>query len=376
VATLVSKRKNLPSSLLGLGNRITQKNRVAFSLAIIMLLSVGAPLAVPEGSKQFMPRFQEFSDPDGAFANLNLGVPTDTNSNPFFQELGTNGRQCVTCHQPSDAFSITPPHIRERFEATAGTDPIFRPADGANCPNADVATKQARLEAYSLLLSRGLIRVGIAVPGNADYKVVRVDNRYGCNATDVISMYRRPLPTTNLPFLSAIMFDGRESTPATNTTKILFDNYPGSLEADLEHQTVDATIIHAQGDGTRPTADEQRQIVNFEMKLFTAQIEDRLAGSLHRDGARGGPRYLSTLPFFVSINSSVHFLLPTFEQPGGQMTPGDGQFTSNIFDTYEQWAQINNDDYDARNRARRSIARGGAALQFSAHSNYRRRRHQ
>jgi hypothetical protein len=109
----------------------------------------------------------------------------------------------------------------------------------------------------------------------------------------------------------------RPRTPLRSSLTITRDR----LEADLEHQTVDATIIHSQGDGTRPTADEQRQIVNFEMKLFTAQIEDRLAGSLHRDGARGGPRYLSTLPFFVSINSSVHFLLPTFEQPGGQMTP-------------------------------------------------------
>src|SRR5205807_3901071 len=105
----------------------------------------------------------------------------------------------------------------------------------------------------------------------ADYQVMSVYNQYGCNATDVISVYRRPLPTTNLPFLSAVMFDGRESSPATGTTKIVYNNYPASLLNDLAHQSLDATVGHAQGDGTRPTLEEQKQIVDFETKLFTAQ---------------------------------------------------------------------------------------------------------
>ena len=67
------------------------------------------------------------------------------------------------------------------------------------------------------------------------------------------------------------MWDGRESTPLTGTTKIVNANYPGSLQSDLAHQSLDATVIHAQGDGTRPTPAEQQEIVNFEMALFTAQ---------------------------------------------------------------------------------------------------------
>lgn len=55
-----------------------------------------------------------------------------------------------------------------------------------------------------------------------------------------------------------------------------------------------------------------------------AQTEDRRAGDLHDDGAQGGPSVLFAQPFFISINSSVHFLLPAFEQPGGQVKPGDG----------------------------------------------------
>src|SRR5262249_39951998 len=150
-----------------------------------------------------------FQDPEGAFATVNTGGPTDTSTNPFFLDMGSNGRRCVTCHQPSDAWSVTPPHIQDRFNATRGTDPIFRPNDAATCPTADVATLDQRRDAYPLLLTRGLIRVGIGVPTNADYTVTSVYNQYGCNATDQISMYRRPLPTTNLPFLSSVMFDGR-----------------------------------------------------------------------------------------------------------------------------------------------------------------------
>src|SRR6266851_5011996 len=122
---------------------------------------------------------------------------------------------------------------------------LFRRFKYSRTPTALVSTLEERREAYSLLLSRGLIRIGIAVPANADFHVVSVYNPYGCNATDVFSMYRRPLPTTNLPFLSAVMFDGRESSPATGTIKIVYNNYPASLLSDLAHQSVDATVGHA-----------------------------------------------------------------------------------------------------------------------------------
>ena len=47
---------------------------------------------------------------------------------------------------------------------------------------------------------------------------------------------------------------------------------------------------------------------------------------------------------------------PVFEQPGGLVTPGDGQFTSNIFNLYDRWAQVWDNDEQAA--ARYSIARG------------------
>src|SRR5207253_9635007 len=101
--------------------------------------------------------------------------------------------------------------------------------------------------------------------------------------TGIMSMYRRPLPSTNLGFLTALMWDGREPS--------------------LAHQSVDATLIHAQG-GTAPTADQQAQIVAFETGIFTAQVFDNEAGDLDFGGATGGPVALSReiANFFVGVN--------------------------------------------------------------------------
>jgi hypothetical protein len=293
----------------------------------------------------FIPNGIFFPNPNGAsetYSTVNGGIDM---TGPFFQSLGTNGRTCGTCHQPSDGMSVSAQNVGRRFLFSQGQDPIFRTVDGSNCNhNIDVSTLEGRTAAYSLLRTRGLIRIPIAVPANANYQVVSVNNPYGCNESNVISMYRRPLPTTNLRFLSAVMFDGRESSAATGTTKIEYSNYPTSLLNDLAHQSTDATTVHAQGDGTRPTPDEQQQIVNFEMALSTAQIIDYSAGRLDAHGATGGPLPLTTQPFFISMNSSVRFLLPpplfNFEPPGGLVTPGDGQFTPAIFNPFDAWASM------------------------------------
>lgn len=70
------------------------------------------------------------------------------------------------------------------------------------------------------LLNKGLIRVGLPMPANAEFQVVSVSDPYDCNndpatglkspTTGIVSIYRRPLPSTNLGFRSAIMWDGRE----------------------------------------------------------------------------------------------------------------------------------------------------------------------
>lgn len=301
--------------------------------------------------------------PNGVFfPNVNGASQTYSSNNggidltgPFFQSMGTNGRSCATCHQPSDGMSVSASNVQLRFQLSQGLDPIFRPVDGSNCNhNIDDSTFAGRQAAYSLLRTRGLLRIAVAVPANANYEVVNVNNPYGCNESDVISMYRRPLPATNLRFLSAVMFDGRESSPATGTTKISYSNYPNALISDLEHQALDATIGHAQGDGSRPTAAEQQQIVNFEMGLSTAQAFDNHAGFLNAHGANGGPMALLNQPFFITMNSSINPLVATLEQPGGFGNPGDGEFTPAIFNTFDSWATLPYND------PRAAIARGEA----------------
>jgi hypothetical protein len=303
----------------------------------------------------FIPNGVFFPNANGASQTYSSSGGGIDLTGPFFQSMGTNGRTCGTCHQPSDGMSVSAANVQLRFLKTQGYDPIFRPVDGSNCNHdIDVSTLAGRDAAYSLLRTRGVFRIAIAVPANANYKVVSVNNPYGCSESDVISMYRRPLPATNLRFLSAVMFDGRESSPATGTTKIVYSNYPNSLISDLEHQSIDATTGHAQGDGTRPTPAEQLEIVNFEMGLSTAQAFEKHAGLLNSRGANGGPTSLLTQPFFISINSSVNPLVPTLEQPGGLVSPGDGQFTSAIFNPYAAWAGLPYND------PRAAIARGQA----------------
>jgi len=318
-----------------------QYKRAGISAILFAAAMLVAMCATSSQQINFIRNGTLLGNPNGASETYSTVAGGIDETGPFFQNMGTNGRTCASCHQPSEGMSISAAGVQERFAITRGQDPIFRTVDGSNCNySVDVSTLPGMQSAYSLLLSRGLIRIPIAVPANADYRVVSVNNQYGCNESDVISQYRRPLPTTNLRFLSTVMFDGRESTPATGTTKISFANYPTSLMNNLLHQSVDATNIHAQGDGTRPTPAEQQQIVNFETSLFTAQSIGNSTGRLDARGANGGPQALVTQPFFISANSSVHFLVSAFEQPGGMVAPGDGLFSPAIFNTFGAWAEF------------------------------------
>lgn len=307
----------------------------AFLVAAVLFVIA----AVRAGQVPFIPNGMLFPNPDGMSETYSTNGRGIDLTGLFFQSLGTNGRSCGTCHQPSDGMSVSATHIQERFVQTQGEDPIFRTVDGSNCNHSiDVSTVEGKSAAYSLLRTRGLFRIAIAVPANADYQIVSVQNPYGCNESDTISMYRRPLPATNLRFLSAVMVDGRESTPATGTQKITFASYPGSLQSDLAHQSLDATTGHAQGDGSRPTPAEQQEIANFEMSLTTAQAIGNRVGRLDEEGAKGGPIALVDQPFFISINSSIDPLVPQFEPPGGLIAPGDGKFSAAIFDLFDAWA--------------------------------------
>jgi cytochrome c peroxidase len=206
-------------------------------------------------------------------------------------------------------------------------------------------------QAYSLLRNKGLIRIGLPMQPAMQFKVQMAQDSYGgCNTNPAtgltgatsgfLSFYRRPLPSTNLNFLSAIMWDGREP--------------------DLFHQSVDATLGHAEGSHA-PAAPLQQQIVSFEgcttaltpelcasiapgEGLVTAQVTDNDAGDLTEKDATGGPLTLAQQigGYDLCINDPFGC--------GGQ------PFNPVIFTVYDAWANLTGSD--PQTQARQKIARG------------------
>jgi len=273
----------------------------AAMIALLGAMACALPHAADAGASSpvFIRNLEPFEDPSGAIATYNANGRIDTRG-AFFQSLGTNGRSCASCHAVDQAMSIAPPQLRGRFKATHGRDPVFAAVDGANCPNAAVGDPAG----HSLLLNYGLIRIPQPIPATAQFTLSVVHDPYGCAlvvdpATGLLtaSVYRRPLPTTNLRFLSAIMFDGRETVQPL-TSVLTFD---ANLNADLTHQAQTAVTVHFQANHT-PTPAQLADIVNFELGLSTAQIWDRTAGPLDRAGADGGPVNLADQVYYPGLN--------------------------------------------------------------------------
>ena len=267
-----------------------------------------------------------------------LGISETLSTRPidgqsaFFQSLGTNDRACISCHQPQDGWTITPSSVRKRFADSDGLDPIFRLNDGAVCPDADASTLDARRRAYRLLLRKALIRVALSIPVNAEFSLVDVDDPYDCTPGTELALFRRPLPSTNLRFLSAVMWDGRETQPGK------------TMEENFRQQAIDATLGHAQALAA-PTEDQLKQIVDFETALFTAQVRDRDAGLLTAADALGGAAALSQQPFFIGINDPIG------------LNPTGAPFDPRAFTIFTTWLRRSGAGDDAQ-EARRAIARG------------------
>jgi hypothetical protein len=240
----------------------------------------------------------------------------------------------VTCHQPQEAWTITPEGVRRRFDASQGTDPIFHNNDGSNCEGAAPGTIAESEAAYSLLLTHALIRVGLDVPENAEFSVESVEDPYGClPASNDVSVYRRPLPSANVRFLSAVMWDGRESLSSS------------TIEDDLMRQANSATRGHAQG-AADLTDEQKRKIAEFEMRLLMAQSRDAGAGNLLGGGARGDAVSLMHQDFFIGINDPVG------------MNPTGAAFDGRAFKLFDNWARKGMAGKGPFSDARAAIARG------------------
>ena len=235
-------------------------------------------------------------------------------------------------------MGLSAAHVQMRFESSCGLDPIFRVVDGSNNPAADVSSMEARRSAYSLLLNKGLIRIELPVPATAQFEVIAVEDPYGNSAGQPlpltrISVFRRPLPATNLKFLGAI---GAAAPPsAVATPAIMWDGREIQTNPfiGLMNQANNATLTHAEA-GASLSAVVLTSIVDFALSLFTAQEAEDAAGPVSIGGANGGALFLSTVPFTVAENRAPN------------------PIRTDVFHAFDAWAgQVEERDAIARGQA-------------------------
>jgi cytochrome c peroxidase len=266
-------------------------------------------------------------------------------SNGFFASLGSNGRTCNTCHIQGSAWTFTPADAL----SLGRNDPLFTPNDGADCPPT-TPTQAPDSTLSTEVLGYGLIRVELPIPAGADFSLASATNPKACaiapgspGAGGQLFLFRRPLPSTNLVFDSALMWDGRETLEKLTTRS--GDQATAPLTFDLDDQANSATVGHAQGMSIVGLA-AQADIVAFETNLFTAQgLMQFQHIATTDDGANGGSQYIATtlVPgFFVGINDPL--------QPG---------FTNADFDLFEAW-EPTSPTYGSIKKSQQSIGRGEA----------------
>jgi hypothetical protein len=314
------------------------------------------------GSDLPLPPYKEYPNPQGRLGLLNANGLVVTDGHPFFEALGSNGRGCVTCHQPADAMSLSLTTIQQRWRDTNGTDPLFAPVDGMNCPQLPAGDPAS----HSLLLQRGLIRVALPWPprdaaGNTltpEFTLDVVRDPTGCNTHPVygvdgerheVSVYRRPRPAINLRYVSAAGFG---VTPFIGKTGMLAAVDPDTgrpvnmnMMADAREATLKTqaqSAAHGHLEVTAPLTQEQlTQIRDFELQLYGAQAFSTWGGTLHEDGGPSGlgPQAMAAGRDGVLGNNTSNYVFPMEDK---WQDLGDGA----------------NADEAARNAFRESVQRG------------------
>lgn len=263
------------------------------------------------GEDRVWPETLDYPNTNGVLRTVLTGGPVQTNGHPFFEPIGTNGRACVSCHQPADAMSLSVSTIRERWEVTGGSDPIFAAIDGSNCPT----LPQGDAASHSMLLTRGLFRIERpwpvtefnGRPVTPDFTIEVVRDPQGCNSGEYgpengrISVYRRPRPLANMKYLLAVGFayDPKQGLALPRdpddgsylSGNLMADNRAANLRLQME----DAARSHLQMMG-QLSPDAVARIRAFELSLYTAQQTGGHGAALDSLGATGGPATLRDSP--------------------------------------------------------------------------------
>ncbi len=171
---------------------------------------------VPAGQGGFAPERSRYNNSAGQAEVLYADGPLDMAHSAFFEPLGSNGRGCVTCHQPASGMGLSVAIIKSRWTESNGHDPLFAAIDGSNCPS----LPQDKESSHSLLLDRGLFRVslpwppkpapdGTSIQPEFTIEVVRdptscnTDPLYGLKSAEPhVSVFRRPRVVANLKYVA------------------------------------------------------------------------------------------------------------------------------------------------------------------------------
>ena len=280
-------------------------------VSLVVAFSLGAQYRggsswLEPGGGDFVPASGEYENAIGTLGVINANGYMETNGHPFFMPLGTNGRACVSCHQPVNGMSVSAAGLLERWETTRGMDPVFAAFDGANCPN----LPQLDSASHSLLLNRGLFRVPLAWPpvnadGSAkqvDFSIEVVHDPTGCNTSaeyglksehPMVSVYRRPRPSANLRYVisggtAVVEKTGERADVDPDTGKPSSMNFMADArEVSLISQARSAIMGHEQA-LRLPTREELEKIVAYESQVYMAQVHDGASGILATPGAPVG----------------------------------------------------------------------------------------
>ena len=260
--------------------------RTRVVVTVVGLLGFAWVMAADPGVRATSLTFQDSipnnhpeDNPGGKAATFSTQGAVDL-TGEYFQPQGSNGRSCATCHTPEEAWSINPGTLQRLFNETEGTHPVFNLLD-ANNPTMDVSTPEARLAAYSMLLSRGVFRRGGAPRANSEWELIAVEDPHGFASLTRLVHWRRVMPTINFPLgSSTINWDGGNSMG-------------NDIRAGLVNQATRNVTGAQQGLPAPPEVIED--IVDFQNSLFTAQLIIPGVGRLDSDGGRGGPEALASM---------------------------------------------------------------------------------
>lgn len=309
----------------------------------------GAPW-ISAGATGVLPAQAEYPTSTGRMGLLLSGGPVEMKGHPFFTPLGKNGRACVTCHQPAYGMSFSAEAARDLWKRTDGKDPLFAAVDGSNCPN----LPQDQEKSHSLLLERGLIRVFLPVPKNAEFSISVVSDPTGCNTsstyglnspTPTVSVYRRPRMAANLKYVTGpaprivLKLGALADTDPATGRPVGMNFMADAREATLLTQARNAAMGH--GEAASVTDAQLQKIVEFENQVYVAQIFDRAAGSLSEPG---GP---ATLGPAAMASHRVGVL-------------GDNDYDP-VFLSFESWKKGGASDQE---KFRASVARGADLFMF------------